>query len=69
MPRFYFPIVNGHRLEDPVGMELADGEAARAHAKTIARHIAGVGNKPPRNVLAEDDRGDEVGKSAVKKDG
>lgn len=68
MPRFHFPIVNGHRLEDPVGIELADSDAARSHARTIARHVGDVGNNTPRNVLAEDEHGDQVAKAAVKRD-
>lgn len=68
MPRFHFPIVNGHRLEDPVGVDLPDDDAARKHAKTIARHVADSGSKKPRNVVAEDERGAQVGKAAVQKD-
>jgi hypothetical protein len=68
MPRFHFPIVNGHRLEDPVGVELRDSDAARCHAKTIARHVSDVGNKTPRNVIAEDEHGGQVAKAAVKRD-
>jgi hypothetical protein len=68
MPRFHFPIVNGHRLEDPVGIELTDSDAARSHAETIARHVGDVGNKTPRNVIVEDEHGDQLAKAAVKRD-
>ena len=66
MPRFHFPIVNGHRLEDPVGVVLTDDAAARSHAETIARHVADAGNKKPRNVIAENEHGEKVGTAAVK---
>lgn len=68
MPRFHFPIVNGHRLEDPVGVDLPDTDAALKHARTIARHVADSGIKKTRNVVAEDEHGDQVGKAAVLKD-
>jgi len=29
MPRFYFPIIDGTRLDDPTGIELPDTDAAK----------------------------------------
>lgn len=68
MPRFHFPIVNGQRLEDPVGIEMADDEAAKVQALNIASHIRNTTNGKQRNVLVENENGDEVGKAPVTKD-
>ena len=67
MPRFHFPIVNGQRLEDPVGIELDDNEAAQAQALNIARHVRSTKSGKQRNVLVEDENGVEVGKAPARK--
>jgi hypothetical protein len=67
MPRFHFPIVNGLRLEDPVGIELVDNEAANVQALNIASHIHSATHGKQRNVLVENENGEEVGKAPVKK--
>lgn len=36
MPRFHFPIIDGDRLDDDVGIEFPDLTAAKEHAKRIA---------------------------------
>jgi hypothetical protein len=68
MPRFHFPIVNGQRVEDPVGIELADDNAAKVQAVNIAHHIRKAMNGTQRNVLVENENGDKVGKAPVTKD-
>jgi hypothetical protein len=40
MPRFHFEIVDGFKIEDPVGMELPSEEQAKQLAANIARQIA-----------------------------
>jgi hypothetical protein len=40
VPRYFFAVVNGHRLPDPSGVECPDDEHARIQAKQIARQIA-----------------------------
>jgi hypothetical protein len=67
MPRYHFPIVDGTRLEDPVGIDLKDDTEAGKHADAIARHVSDIGHKKPRNVIAIDDDGAEVHKSPVKR--
>lgn len=57
MPKFHFPIVNGQRLEDPVGIELADNEAAKVLAPNIARHVRSTDSGKQRNVLVENETG------------
>jgi hypothetical protein len=65
MPRFHFPIVDGIRLEDPVGIEFPDAEAARAHAETIARHMP---KDTDRHIAVVTDEGDELHQVTVRKD-
>src|ERR1043165_3294598 len=40
MPRYFFDVIDGHRLPDPAGLECRDDEEATAHARTIAHQIA-----------------------------
>jgi hypothetical protein len=67
MPRFHFPIVDGTRLDDPVGVVLSNKTKAAEHAETIARHVSNLGHKKRRNVLALDEEGREVHKVAVQR--
>ena len=68
MPRFHFPIVDGTRLEDPVGIELTDNHAARQQAERIAKHVSNVGHRTQRKVLAIDETGEEIHKAPVTKE-
>lgn len=67
MPRYHFPIVDGTKLVDPVGLELLNQEQAKKHAEVIARHVALVSPKP-RNVVVEDEQGTEIHIEPVKPD-
>jgi hypothetical protein len=67
MPKFHFPIVDGTKLTDPVGLELRDLDQAKTQAELIARHIALTHGKP-RSVLIEDESGVEIHKQAVRPD-
>jgi hypothetical protein len=61
MPRFHFEIVDGVRIEDPVGMELKSEEQARQLAGNIARQIAiDVADSEARNVVVKKDDGSHV---------
>ncbi|MGM4905546.1 DUF6894 family protein [Tardiphaga sp. 866_E4_N2_1] len=40
MPKYHFEIVDGFRLEDPVGLDCSDDTQARDVAKNIAHQIA-----------------------------
>jgi hypothetical protein len=40
VPRYYFAVVNGHRLRDPSSLDCANDDQAKIHGKEIARQIA-----------------------------
>jgi hypothetical protein len=67
MPRYHFPIVDGTKLVDPVGLELQNEEQAKRQAKLIAKHVA-LASAKPRHVVVEDDKGTEIHKEPVKPD-
>ncbi len=68
MPRFHFEIVDGYRIEDPVGLDCKSEEQAREVAASIAKQIAiDVGASPARNVIVVDDSGAEIHKVPVEK--
>ncbi|CAN5260931.1 hypothetical protein BH11PSE4_BH11PSE4_24670 [soil metagenome] len=66
MPRFYFPIVDGIRLDDPIGVDLPSESDAGRHAESIARHLAGLSKS--RNVVAINEDGEEVYRVLVEKE-
>ncbi|WP_398467026.1 DUF6894 family protein [Tardiphaga sp.] len=39
MPRFYFSIIDGTRLDNPAGIEFPDVDAAKQHAHRIAQQM------------------------------
>jgi hypothetical protein len=64
MPRFHFPIIDGIRLDDPVGIEFPNEEAAREHANIIAGHMPASN----RRIAVENSDGKEVHSVTVDKD-
>lgn len=62
MPRFYFPIIDGTRLDDPAGIEFPDADAAKEHAHRIAQQMP---TKNKRHVSVEDQDGNELHKVSV----
>jgi hypothetical protein len=67
MPTFHFEIIDGYKIEDPVGLDCKSEAQARTVAENIARQIAiDVGTVPARNIVVVDDDGAEVYKTAVK---
>ena len=70
MPRYFFDVIDGHRLPDPAGLECRDDAEATAHARTIARQIAtdAPGSAQRHIVVINDDR-QEVGAVPVAADG
>jgi hypothetical protein len=67
MPKYHFEIVDGFRLEDPVGLECANDAQARDVAKNIAHQIAvDIAGHSARDVVVLDDNGDEVCKAKIK---
>jgi hypothetical protein len=70
MSRYFFEIVNGHRLEDPSGIDLPTDEEAMGLGKKIAVQIAvevptAVAK---RHIAVIDDEGREVAKIKVAND-
>lgn len=57
MPRFYFPIVDGVRLDDLEGIELPSINAARKHADLIALHMP---RTHTRHIVVVDENGAEL---------
>jgi hypothetical protein len=67
MPKYHFEIVDGYRLEDPVGLDCTDEVQARTVAEDIARQIAiDIESKQSRNVVVLDGDGEEVYKTPIK---
>jgi hypothetical protein len=68
MPRYHFEIVDGIRIEDPVGIDLKTEAQAMELAENIARQIAiDVGPTSARKVVIVDDGGQEVHKVPIGK--
>ena len=66
MSRYHFEIVDGFKIEDPVGFECTSEHQARQLADDIARQIAiDVGTTAARKVVVIDDDGTEIYRSAV----
>ena len=67
MPKFHFEIIDGIKLEDPVGMELKSEDQAKQLAENIARQIAiDVKDSEARNVVVKTEDGSEIHKVPVK---
>jgi hypothetical protein len=67
MPKYHFEIVDGYRLEDPVGLDCRDEVQARTVAEDIARQIAiDIESEQSRNVVVLDGDGEEVYKTPIK---
>jgi hypothetical protein len=67
MPKYHFEIVDGFRLEDPVGQDCSSDAQAVTVAKKMARQIAEDIQRDDRNrtVVVLDDRGAEVCKTPI----
>lgn len=67
MPRFYFEIVDGYTLKDPLGMELPTDGAARKVAREMAKQISiDVDDKDLTDVVVKTADGEEVYKTPIK---
>ena len=61
MTRYHFEIVDGYRLEDPVGLDLPGTDQAKTVAHDIAKQIAtDISSESTRNVVVVDEAGTEV---------
>jgi hypothetical protein len=68
MPKFRFEIIDGYKIEDPVGLDCRTPDEAMVVADKIARQIAidvGMTTKA-RNVVVVDDDGKEIYTAPVK---
>lgn len=66
MPRYHFEIVDGFKLEDPVGLVCKSEDQARQVAEDIARQIViDVGENCARKVVVVDDEGAEIYKTRI----
>jgi len=69
MPVYHFEIVDGVRLDDPVGLDCRTEQDAKGQADLIAHYIAidlAELVHEPRCVVVIDDDGAEIYKAAVK---
>jgi hypothetical protein len=67
MPKFHFEIVDGYRIEDPVGLELNDAKEAVKVAEAIAKQIAiEVSETSVRKVEVVTEDGERLHRAAVK---
>jgi hypothetical protein len=68
MPKSHFEIVDGYKIEDPVGMDLKSEDQAKQLATDIARQIAiDVKDSDARKVVVKDEAGSHVHQVPVKK--
>jgi hypothetical protein len=69
MPKYHFEIIDGFRLEDPVGIECPNEAEAKTVAHDIARQIAhDLTSRNQRNVVVVDDDGAEVYQTPISND-
>jgi hypothetical protein len=69
MPKFHFEIVDGYRIEDPLGMDLATDIQAVALADQIAEQISkDVGANSLKMVVVKTDFGQEIYQTPIRKD-
>jgi hypothetical protein len=67
MPRFHFEIVNGVRIEDPVGLFCKSEDQAKQVAQDIARQIAiDVQNSGMRKIVVKAEDGQTIFETPVK---
>ena len=67
MPRYFFDLTEGARLEDPFGLDCHDDDDARAKAKVIASQIArdASHHEPPRRIAVLNANGARVSTGPV----
>jgi hypothetical protein len=65
MSRYHFELANGHRLQDPTGLECNSDQDARAAAEIIARQMADELDHTGRCVIVVDEDGKEIYKVPI----
>ena len=69
MPKYHFEIVDGFRLEDPVGLDCKNEEQAQQVADDIARQIViDVGENAARKVVVMNEAGAKIYTTPIKSD-
>lgn len=70
MPKYHFEIVDGFRLEDPIGQDCSGDAQAKRVANNMARQIAEDiwRDDNDRTVVVLDDNGAEVYKTPIDHD-
>ena len=70
MPKYHFEIVDGFRLEDPIGQDCSGDAQAKRVANNMARQIAEDIRRDDndRTVVVLDDNGAEVYKTPIDHD-
>ena len=67
MPKFHFEIVNGHKIEDPQGMELPTEYQAQKMAEELAKQIAvDLDDDSLKEVVVKTDAGMVIHKASIK---
>ena len=67
MPKYHFEIIDGFRLEDPVGLDCTSEQQAQKVANDIARQIViDVGEGAARKVVVVDEAGARICKAPIK---
>jgi hypothetical protein len=67
MPKFHFEIIDGYKIEDPVGLDCKSEEQAKEIAVNIAQQIAiDIGPEVARKIVVVDEDGTEIYKVPVK---
>lgn len=67
MPTYHFDVVDGYRLEDPIGLDCSNENDARDKARRMARQIAiDLKSEKARDVVVVDEDGKELFKAPVK---
>lgn len=60
MPRYFFHVVDGQKFRDPSGLQLANDDEARDHARAYARTISRFHRDPSTTVNVTNDGGAEI---------
>jgi hypothetical protein len=67
MPKYHFEIVDGFKLEDPVGLYCKSDQQAQKVAEHIARQIAiDVGETSAGKVVVVDEEGSKIYTAPIK---
>jgi hypothetical protein len=67
MPKFHFEIVDGHKIEDPKGIDLPTEQQAKRLAEEMAKQIANdVDDNSLKEIVVKTETGDVIHKAPIK---